>query len=50
MFWELFFEHLRAAQRVLEAFFLNTLGQHAVFWKQIFKHCRVARRVLEPIF
>ena len=37
MFWELFFEHLRAAGRVLGTCCVNTLGRQGVFWGAVFR-------------
>ena len=64
MFWELFFEHLRAAQRVLGAVFgklyrgtvcfrscfVNTLRRHSLFWELFFEDFTGAQRVLEAVF
>ena len=54
MFWVwgsgLLFEHFRAAQPVLEAAFLSTLGRHSLFCKLLFEHFRAAQLVLEAGF
>ena len=49
VFWELFLEHFRAAQRVLGRVF-GTLGRHGLFWELFFEHCRAAQRALRSVF
>ena len=49
MFWELFFEHFRAAQRVLGRVF-GTLGRHGLFLELFFCYFRAAQRVFGAAF